>query len=627
MNMKGELHLLIIWEKARYLQENILNDIKQNLKILECFEIEWSRDYVAKNFTRFYGVKLPNRSFKEKECGCGKFLLVIVWDDTPHYEKRKTSHGEETVNIRMFDLKTKYRKWTGGGHKIHATNNPQETNHDITLLLGINYNDYLSVAIRSWDNEIKQVKRDLSGTETWKNLEELFYVLNNTVDYVILRGFENLFTDNILEKHLDIDLLIEDYKNVVYLLNGSQICFFPIRPKVKVMINGKVYIFDLWETKLPYHTYLWHKRMLQYRIMKRGVYCLDIENDFYALIYHCLIHKSHISSDYLPYLEKEFYQLKLDNIYNIDNYTYPMDLYYDLLIKFMSKNKYEFSRVEEDWHCFYSKKVVGLECACDYLKNNTPIQEIQPCLIGNYTDSGYVYFKGYLDGLKVFIKYGGVKGSCENEYFYSKKISTYNSKYFLSPLFYLNDGEHSLVVFEYLDGIKLSDYLKYASIREKLEIQKQMGEIYQSLYESHIVHRDIRPDNFLVVDGVLKLLDFQFSVDALNYKEVQSLIDNSEMAVALGTKEFKYKKYGWNDSYSLKKTCLSIGLNIDARIDKSNVKINMPITLVIKYFICKMESFIMRRLYYFFVRVFVFFDIWGDIPKIQKYLYNKLCKM
>ena len=97
--------------------------------------------------------------------------------------------------------------------------------------------------------------------------------------------------------------------------------------------------------------------------------------------------------------------------------------------------------------------------------------------------------------------------------------------------------------------------------------------------------------------------------------------------MALGTKEFKYKKYGWNDSYSLKKTCLSIGLNIDARIDKSNVKINMPITLVIKYFICKMESFIMRRLYYFFVRVFVFFDIWGDIPKIQKYLYNKLCKM
>ena len=73
--------------------------------------------------------------------------------------------------IKMFDLKTKYRKWTGGGHKIHATNNTQETNHDITLLLGINYNDYLSIAIRSWDNEIKQVKRNLSGTETWKNLE------------------------------------------------------------------------------------------------------------------------------------------------------------------------------------------------------------------------------------------------------------------------------------------------------------------------------------------------------------------------------------------------------------------------------------------------------------------------
>ena len=38
--------------------------------------------------------------------------------------------------------KEKFRDLTGGGHKIHSTNSPLETNHDLTLLLGINYNDY-----------------------------------------------------------------------------------------------------------------------------------------------------------------------------------------------------------------------------------------------------------------------------------------------------------------------------------------------------------------------------------------------------------------------------------------------------------------------------------------------------
>lgn len=44
--MTKELHLFILWEKARNKQEEIINDIKQHLKIIECYEILWSKNKV-----------------------------------------------------------------------------------------------------------------------------------------------------------------------------------------------------------------------------------------------------------------------------------------------------------------------------------------------------------------------------------------------------------------------------------------------------------------------------------------------------------------------------------------------------------------------------------------------------
>lgn len=65
--MDYELHLIILWEHARYKQNEILQDIQKQLKVLECYDIKWNKSNIAKNFTRFYGVKLDDNSAKEKE--------------------------------------------------------------------------------------------------------------------------------------------------------------------------------------------------------------------------------------------------------------------------------------------------------------------------------------------------------------------------------------------------------------------------------------------------------------------------------------------------------------------------------------------------------------------------------
>ena len=68
----GELHLMVLWEKSRDKEKEILADLQNSLEILETYDVAWTPDRVAENFSRFYGVKLGSRSAKERECGRGR---------------------------------------------------------------------------------------------------------------------------------------------------------------------------------------------------------------------------------------------------------------------------------------------------------------------------------------------------------------------------------------------------------------------------------------------------------------------------------------------------------------------------------------------------------------------------
>ena len=72
-----------------------------------------------------------------RHCGTGDFLLVVLEDPTPEYGMRETSSGPRRVNVRLFDKKQEYRRWTGGGHRIHTSDTSYETDKDLTLLLGV----------------------------------------------------------------------------------------------------------------------------------------------------------------------------------------------------------------------------------------------------------------------------------------------------------------------------------------------------------------------------------------------------------------------------------------------------------------------------------------------------------
>ncbi|WP_062532641.1 hypothetical protein [Jeotgalibaca dankookensis] len=359
-NNKPELNLFIIWEKARYKQNEILNDMQNRFKIINVYEVEWSEEYFSQNMTRFYGQKLPKGSHKEKHCGRGSFILIVFLDEKPKYLERPTSRGKEIVNINTFDVKALYREWTGGGHKIHGTNSIIETNHDLALLLGMSSDEYLSSSGNGWNNEIKKIKKDLHGYNGWQDIEELFKILNSTTQYVVLRNFDCLPDEYTMENHGDIDLLVEDYNEIKYILNSKEV-FSSRKYRVhnSVRISGDEVLFDFRYISDNYYDASWEKKILEKRVLnKKGFYVPDIENYFYSLLYHAVIHKYKISDDYLDKL-LELSGIIEDIKISKDRFKEVTDLK-NILDLFMMKNNYEYTE-PKDLSVVFNNRIVKLD--------------------------------------------------------------------------------------------------------------------------------------------------------------------------------------------------------------------------------------------------------------------------
>jgi hypothetical protein len=182
--VSAELHLFLLWSKAREREAAILSDLGSRFTILDAVEVEWTRARFAENLTRFYGQALPPGSDKELHCGDGPFLLVVVADASPLYRTRKRPQGREIVNAATFDAKSRYREWTGGGHRVHATLSQHELARDLFLLLGAEPSRYDDPAL--WPGTTRTLRRDLLGAEGWESVEQLVHALEVALGCVVL---------------------------------------------------------------------------------------------------------------------------------------------------------------------------------------------------------------------------------------------------------------------------------------------------------------------------------------------------------------------------------------------------------------------------------------------------------
>ena len=340
-----ELHLVIIWENGRYKEQEIVKSISENFELVEKYKINWNKNLFGKNLTTFYGTNLPPNSDKEKHCGKGEFLLIIFYDNNPKYDYVKTSRGTEKVNVNIFACKEKFRNLTGGGHKIHSTNSPLETNHDLTLLLGINYSDYEILLKNRSNNDkkneniIKNTPLSITGVDGWESLEQLFYVMNSSLDYVVMRNFEYLPNNKFSKDHGDIDFLVKDLNQAVFITNAQR----QYKKRHKIKVAGKDVLIDFEHVGDGSYDQNWQNHILKKRILlNNSFYVPELEDYFYSLIYHILIHKTYIAADYPDKIKKIYKKLSF-----YDSNKCDFDNYLKLLEIFLSINTYQITRPKD----------------------------------------------------------------------------------------------------------------------------------------------------------------------------------------------------------------------------------------------------------------------------------------
>lgn len=314
-NYDKDFQLFIIWEKGRTKEKEILNDLAEKFRIIECFEIQWSSEFVHKNFLRFYGCGEGETSGKVTEVGAGAFLAVIIEDMDPKYLYLQDVSGRlKLVNSKAVLSKRCYRKIIGPNYRVHSSDSVHEFFKNAILLFGVDRVTNL-LSFDEWNKNIKLLPSDLQGARGWSSVNELFGVLNLTTSYVVLRNAEATAI-TAAKVDGDIDVLCENLEDFIAISNarrlGGNINLYHI------CIDGKNILFDVRFVGDMYFDPRWQKQILDRRVLNvDNIYIPRIDDYFFSHLYHAFLHKPFMYKKYFSRLDMLAKSIGLDNLYNL----------------------------------------------------------------------------------------------------------------------------------------------------------------------------------------------------------------------------------------------------------------------------------------------------------------------
>ena len=325
----SELGLIAIWPNHLHHAKSIVAELEEKFTIIEIYDIQWSKKNLYQNFYRFYGDKLSTKSIKEKATIESEFRLVIFKDTQPSHAFRPTARGVEKVNTNFFDLKKSFRREFKTRFGIHGSNDEIETSRDLSLLLGINLQDYKKNITSKWTGKVKKIDRDVTGINGWDSLKQFFYFMNDIEPYVLLTNFDN-FIPNLYSGE-DIDIMVLNQKKFALFANAIKTSKGLERVNYQILVNSQPVDLDLRYVGDGYFDIHWQKECLKSRAKhSKGFYVMSEINQYYTLLYHALIHKSDIPKKYQTFftfkeeeLKVKLYEFMYKNTYHM---TEPKDI-------------------------------------------------------------------------------------------------------------------------------------------------------------------------------------------------------------------------------------------------------------------------------------------------------------
>ncbi|KAJ9462679.1 hypothetical protein DIPPA_64520 [Diplonema papillatum] len=143
-----DVELFIVWPGALKHLKRILTDVAQQFEVY--YMTRWAppESLYREDLWRLYWGKggFARKGMKKKVEQCGGYgaaVVVLVRDRLARYKNIETAHGVDYVNSHTHECKAKYRKWTGGGFKVHGTYSPVEAEHDSFVITGRTASEHL----------------------------------------------------------------------------------------------------------------------------------------------------------------------------------------------------------------------------------------------------------------------------------------------------------------------------------------------------------------------------------------------------------------------------------------------------------------------------------------------------
>ena len=131
------LHVFVLWRKARPQRTRILDDLSREFTVLERFDVHWPWWRTPALLRAFYMDRRWMRWLRKAlTCGAWSFEAVLVRDDHPDIAERREADYGPGENKRIRDVKKRYRQWTGGRWRVHASATPAETAYQYFFLTG-----------------------------------------------------------------------------------------------------------------------------------------------------------------------------------------------------------------------------------------------------------------------------------------------------------------------------------------------------------------------------------------------------------------------------------------------------------------------------------------------------------
>lgn len=188
-------------------------------------------------------------------------------------------------------------------------------------------------------------------------------------------------------------------------------------------------------------------------------------------------------------------------------------------------------------------------------RNDTISQDVTYPL---YEDERVRFFKNglsrFLEEARILAKFSGIDGIVDIKEFFEENHTAY-------------------IVMEYLKGKTLKELIKERgklSYTETVNLLMPVLKALEKIHKEGLIHRDIAPDNIMIVDGKVKLLDFGAAknISATGSKSLTVMLKEGFAP------EEQYRKHGnqgpWTDIYALSATmynCIT-GMVPDGSMDR-----------------------------------------------------------